>query len=270
MNAEIYPDIPEEEYRNALGENITGLKHMLLSPAHYKYRKDETDPDKEKVQLIIGTLVHRAKFERDKFAYVVRPKEFDSWRTKASQEWRDSQTLPVVTAEEEDDIIRCVDALENCELLNELAARGQAEVAAFKIHEKTGLRMKGRADLWTVDDGGRRWLIDLKTVPEGGASREAFRAKIDTLNYALQAAYYCDLFGTDNFLFVAVEKKGFPGVGTYQLTPDDLDVARQVNNRLLERLADCIAKDDWPSYTTDAVTLPMSDYKRRKMLEILQ
>ena len=168
MSADIIFNMPEAEYRNAPGVNVSALKKMRLSPAHYRFAREEAESDKHNAALIIGTLVHRAKLEPHRLCYVVRPPEYDSWRTKASQQWREAQTLPVVTPEEEQDVLRCADALQNLELLTELCARGNTEVSAFKRH-RTGLMLKGRADLVAVDDDGVTGFLDLKTVAGEGA-----------------------------------------------------------------------------------------------------
>jgi exodeoxyribonuclease VIII len=254
--------MPEAEYRNAPGVNISALKKMRLSPAHYKFAREEAEPDKHNANLIIGTLVHRAKLEPHRLSYAVRPAEFDSWRTKASQQWRDSQTLPVVTPEEEQDVLRCADALGNIELLNELCARGKTEVSAFKRH-RTGLMLKGRADIVAQDDNGNTWIVDIKTVPEEGASPEAFAKKIADLDYHLQAAHYCDLFGTDKFIFIAVEKKGFPGVGVYQLSEEALEIGRRTNDALLSQLARCNESGVWTGYPSEVMQIDLPIWKKR-------
>ena len=257
-------DMPEEEYRKAPGVNVSRLKRMLLSPAHYNYVEPE---DERNAALIVGTLVHRAKLEPHKLAYVVRPAQWDSWRTKDSQAWRDAQTLPVVTPDEEQDVLRCVEALEKVELLNELAARGNTEVTCFRIHERTGLLMKGRADLVATDDVGNTWILDIKTVLEEGASPDAFSRKIADLNYHMQAAFYADLFETNRFIFVAVEKKGFNGVGIYQLDEEDIELGRRTNNALLQKLKRCHNENLWPGYSTTPRKISLPNWKRKLELE---
>lgn len=266
----IYPedtplfDVSEDDYRKANGVNVSSLKHMRLSPAHYKFAKEEPESDKVNTNLIIGMLVHRARLEPHRLCYAVRPPEFDSWRTKAAQAWRDAQTLPVVTPDEELQILRCADALERCDLLNEACARGKNEVTIFKRHKRTGLLLKGRTDLLFTDDDATTWIIDLKTVPEGGACEDAFSRKIADFNYHQQAAFYCDLFGTTRFLFIAVEKTGFPGVGIYELTPEDLELGRRTNEALLTQLARSIDTNEWPSYSTSPRQISLPAWKRKQ------
>lgn len=265
----IFFDMSEAEYRKAAGVNVSSLKDMRLSPAHYKHWRETEDPDKANAALIIGTLVHRAKLEVDKFCYAVRPEQFDSWRTKESKAWRDAQKLPVVTPDEEQAILRCVDALTGLEVfegitLDDLCEIGNTEVKCFKRHPRTGLMLKGAADLVATDEDGTTYVIDLKTVPEEGASEDKFARKIADLNYHMQAAYYCDLFDTNRFIFIAVEKSGYPGVAAWELDSEDLEIGRRTNEALLEQLSRCIKTDQWNGYHKGVRTIRMPGWKRRQ------
>lgn len=266
----IYPedtplfDVPEAEYRAADGINVSALKHMRLSPAHFKHAREEAEPDKVNSNLIIGTLVHRARLEPHRLCYAVRPPEFDSWRTKASQAWRDAQTLPVVTPDEEQQILRCADALDRCDLLNEACARGRTEVTIFKRHERTGLLLKCRIDLVFDDDAKLTWPLDLKSVPEGGACEEAFSRRIAEFNYHQQAAFYCDMLGVNRFLFIAVEKTGFPGVGIYELDPEDLEIGRRTNEALLQQLSRAIKSNTWEGYSSTPRQISLPGWARKR------
>jgi hypothetical protein len=265
MSAEgIFLDMPEADYRKAPGVNVSALKDMRLSPAHYKHHREEEQADKANAALIIGTLVHRAKLEPERFCYAVRPAQFDSWRTIAANAWREGQTLPVVTPDEEQQVLRCVEALEKLELLTELAKRGNTEVTCFKRHRRTGLMLKGRSDLVATDDDGNTWIVDLKTVPEEGACEENFSRKIADLNYHMQAAFYADLFDTNRFIFVAVEKAGYAGVAPYIIDAEDLEIGRRTNEALLQQLAECHRTQSWPGYHTTPKTIKMPHWKRKQ------
>lgn len=299
----IFLDMSEADYRSAPGVNVSSLKDMRLSPAHYKHWQEAPDKDKTNTALIIGTLTHRAKLEPHKFCYAVRPEQFDSWRTKESKAWRDAQKLPVVTPDEEQAILRCVDALTGLEVfpgitLDDLCEIGNTEVKCFKRHPRTGLMMKGAADLVATDENGTTYVIDLKTVPEEGASEDKFSRKIADLNYHMQAAYYCDLFAgkyvcnscgaeygnkthqficghcgsmegfhyqnPPRFIFIAVEKAGFPGVAAWELDAEDLEIGRRTNEALLEQLSRCIKTGEWNGYHKGVRTIRMPGWKRKQ------
>ncbi len=284
----IHSDMSEEVYRKAPGVNVTALKKMKFSAGHYHYTREATESDKENAGFIIGTLTHRAKLEPDRFCYVVRPETYPAsktsklvkdgkasvgdpipWNSNATwcDEWLSRQTLPVVTSEQEQDILRCADALTGFVIdpdsgvtLDDLCAQGKTEVSAFKRH-RTGLLLKGRADLVAIDIGGITWIVDLKTVPEEGASPEAFSRKIADLDYHQQAAHYCDLFDTDKFIFVAVEKKGFPGVAAYQLSARALEIGRRTNDALLTQLSRSIESGEWKGYPSGVREIDLPQWK---------
>jgi exodeoxyribonuclease VIII len=149
----------------------------------------------------------------------------------------------------------------------ELCKRGKQEVACFKRHKRTSLMLKGRSDLVATDDDGVTWVVDLKTVPEGGASAVEFARKIADLNYHLQDAHYCNLFDTQNFLFIAVEKKGYPGVGIHILSAEDRELGRRTNNALLQKLAECNKTNTWPGYGDEPRVIQLPAWKRKQEME---
>jgi hypothetical protein len=320
----IYLDMSESDYRKAPGVNVSSLKDMRLSPAHYKHWQENPDPDKANAALIIGTLVHRAKLEPDKLAYAVRPNTYPATKTHKSvkdgtlsvgdpvpwnsnatwcKEWLAAQTLPVVTEEQVEIVNRSAEALTGFEVfpgitLDDLCKIGKTEVAVFKRHKRTGLMRKARLDLFAVDVEGGKWIIDLKTVPEEGACEEKFSKKIAEQNYHQQAAYYSDMVEDEvecrtcgavadksnastncehcgdvgslplrkqvHFIFIAVEKAGFPGVAAYQLDAEDLEIGRRTNEALLEQLARCFKTGEWEGYPTGVQTIKMPGWKRKQ------
>lgn len=265
----IVTDMPESIYRSASGVNVSSLKPMRLSPAHYRYAIEEDDDDRKTSALVVGTLVHKARLEPEGFGgcYVVRPAQWEDWRTKDAKAWRDAQTLPVLTPSEEEVVFRCAKALAGVEILNQMAAGGFREVVCFKRHERTGLMLKGRADLMAHDADGKTWLLDIKTVIAGMASRDTFAKRIADLDYHMQDAFYSDLFGADHFVFVAVEKVGYNGVGIYQLGSDDRELGRRTNDALLQKLAECRRSDIWPGYPQEVRSIELPRWKRKQESE---
>lgn len=256
----IYSGLPESEYRKAPGVNISSLKALRRSPAHYKHAL--TEEDQESSALVVGTLVHQARLEPQNLSYVVRPAEFTDWRTKAAKEWRDAQKLPVITPDEEEVVLRCAQALREVPLIEQMARAGHRELTCFKRHERTGLLLKGRADLVSLDASGHRWGCDIKTVIEGMAARSQFERRVSEYDYHLQAAYYMDLFDLHHFIFIAVEKEGYPGVGPYELDAESIRLARRTNEAFLQTLAECQSSNSWPSYPREIREIGLTAWKR--------
>lgn len=261
-----FAGLPDKVYRAAPGVNISNLKKMRISPAHYKAALEDTETDRTGA-LAIGTLVHSLALDDSPRPYVVRPAQFDSWRSKAAQEWRDAQTVDVLTPEEEKVILKCVDALNGSEIIHRMASFGYAEVSVFKKHRRTGLLLKGRVDLLAEDGDGKWHAADIKTVPDSGADREAFSRSISDRDYHLQEAFYTDLCGLASFTFVAVEKGAHAGVALYRLDDDDRELGRRTYNAFLRRLRECMDADKWPSYPEGIRKIGLTNWKRKQEME---
>lgn len=262
----VFAGLPEKVYRNAPGVNVSSLKLMRYSPAHYKAALEDTEIDRTGA-LVIGTLVHAMTLEDKAKPYVVRPPQFDSWRTKEAKEWRDSQVLDVLTPDEEAVVLRCVKALKRNELICAMAAAGHAELSAFKRHPRTGLLLKGRADLVAPDEDEKWHGLDVKTILEYGAESDAFSRRISDLDYHIQDAFYTDLFGLSSFTFIAVEKGKLAGVGIYELDDDDREIGRRTYNAHLLKLRECMDSDTWPGYPTATRKIGLTKWKRKKEME---
>lgn len=258
--------LPEKVYRSAPGVNISSLKKMRISPAHYKAAMEDTETDRTGA-LAIGTLVHSLTLDETPRPYVVRPAQFDSWRTKAAQEWRDAQTVDVLTPEEEKVILKCAEALKSEPIIVNMAQCGWSELSCFRRHARTGLLIKCRGDLVAYDSDGDKHGADIKTVPEYGAEREAFSRSISDRDYHLQAAFYSDMFNLRSFILVAVEKGAHAGVAPYYLENDDMELGRRTYNALLQRLRECMDRDEWPSYPKGIRKIGLTQWKRKQEME---
>lgn len=261
-----FSGLPEKVYRNAPGVNISSLKKMRISPAHYKAALEDTETDRTGA-LAIGTLVHSLTLDETPRPYILRPDKWDSWRTTESREWRDAQMVDVLTPDEERTVLRCMEALKGSSIIHRMASCGHAEVSVFKKHRRTGLLLKGRADLVAEDGDGKRHAADIKTVPDSGADRDAFSRSISDRDYHLQDAFYTDLLGLKSFTFVAVEKGAHAGVALYKLDDDDRELGRRTYNAFLMRLRQCMDADTWPSYPEGIRKIGLTNWKRKQEME---
>ena len=57
--------ISNKEYREREGVSSTDLKHMVKSPAHFRYWKD--NPQEDTPALLFGRAVHKYVLEKDDF-----------------------------------------------------------------------------------------------------------------------------------------------------------------------------------------------------------
>jgi hypothetical protein len=129
-----------------------------------------------------------------------------------------------------------------------LLSGGESEVSIYWQDPKTGVLLRCRPD-YLRSDGV---VVDLKTTQD--ASERGFRKAVRNYNYDLTSQLY--LRGVSHvlnepmneFIHIAVETEKPHGVGLYTLTDSWLRMADQQIDQLLERFAECQAKNEWPSY----------------------
>jgi hypothetical protein len=257
-NAEgVFHNLPEDIYRQAPGVNISNLKLMGRSPAHYHARV--TGPKQEPTPaMIFGTLLHRACLEPEKLAgsFVVKPEDMD-FRSKAGKEWRDAQTAPIIDRGQATALTEAAAKVLAHPRASAVLAGAQKEVSVFKRRSLTSdLLLKGRLDGVTVDEQGLTTIADIKTTDD--ASPDAFARAIAQWGYAQQAAFYMDLVGASYFLFIAVEKAAPYEVAVYCLDEESIALGRERNNRHLDLLELCLKTNEWAGYSQEieTITLP--------------
>jgi hypothetical protein len=245
----IFRDLPADVYHAAPGVNVSSLKECRKSMRHYWYAiaKSKDDEPEEK-HFVIGTCVHTLTLEPHLLAqaYVKRPAHFKDWRTNAAKEWRDSQTLPVITDEEEKEIFATVAAAKADPLIAAILQDSERELSCIKQHPRTGLLLKGRADVVRDDIYGERWVADIKTIGEGGTVRDEFSKQVAKRDYHMQAAFYSDLFEASHFVFIVLEKVPPHDVAMDELDALALEIGRRSNEAFLLRIAECKRSGEWP------------------------
>jgi len=244
----IFRDLPADVYHKAPGVNVSSLKECRKSMRHYAHATTAKKDDSDARHFAIGTVVHTLKLEPQRIAsaYIKRPSRFDSWRTKESQAWRDAQTLPVLTDDEEEQVLGCVAASKSDPVISAILSSGECELSRFKIHERTGMLLKGRADIVRDDNEGLRWLGDIKTIGAGGTVRKEFSRQVGDMDYHMQAAFYLDLFEADRFAFIVLEKVEPFDVAIDELDPLAIELGRRTNEAFMQRIAECRRTGEWP------------------------
>lgn len=251
-------DLPEDIYRAASGINISSLKAMGKSPAHYLAKL--TEPKSEPTPaMVFGTLLHRAALEPHRLAgsFAVKP-EGMSFVTKDGKAWRDSQTLPIITSEQNEALKGAADSVANHPAAAAILDGARREVSVFRRIVRSnpeGMLLKGRVDIVAIDQHGSTTIADVKTTED--ASLEAFSKTIAQYGYAQQAAYYLDLLGASHFVFIAVEKTAPYAVGVYCLDAASIAVGREKNMKHLDIFEACQTSGQWPAYSSDIETISL-------------
>jgi exodeoxyribonuclease VIII len=255
----VYFDLAEDTYRAATGVNISALKSMGKSPAHYLAQL--TQPKSEPTPaMVFGTLLHRAALEPHRLegSFAVKPDGM-TFVTKEGKAWRDAQTLPIITGEQNEALKGAAVSVASHPAAAAILDGAKREVSVFRRivrNNPEGLLLKGRLDIVAVDSQGATTIGDIKTTED--ASPEGFAKSIAAFGYAQQAAYYMDLLEASFFLFIAVEKVAPYAVGVYCLDAESIALGREKNTRQLDLLEQCQESGIWPAYSQEieTITLP--------------
>lgn len=234
---------------------------------HYKYLSGEYEDDSD-VEIIternamqFGNLVHTA---------ILEPHTMDSryiaWPglSRATKEgkalWAEvsaSLTPGIQVAHTSAMLLaqRMKIAFDAHHLAKDLLADAVIEHSVFWQDPVTKLHLKARPDIWQ-----NGYIADLKTAND--ASFDAFQRAVYTGGYHIQCAMQHraikEALGENirNFLFIVIEKEPPFAIGIYQLDEESLQLGLSELDTLLDKMADCMRSNEWPSYNANFVGLP--------------
>ena len=139
----------------------------------------------------------------------------------------EARGLIVVAKNLADNVRECIEAHRGLfnQYLNDL--QGSCEVSYFA--QIDGVDCKCRADFLSNDENR---IIDLKFVKD--ATPQGFSKACADYGYHIQNALYCDLIGASEFLFIAIEKEAPFMCGIYKLSPEAIDLGRDLYKKALD------------------------------------
>jgi hypothetical protein len=259
----VYRGIPMAEYHAWNAASNSRLNLLKRSPAHLKAELDNPSPDTDAFRL--GRATHAAILEPDIFERIyMRAPELDR-RTKAGKEaWAALQAehgLDTILKPDEYDLcIAMRDSVRRrVSAVGLLGGKGDCELSAVWVDEKSGVLCKGRADRVSYDlDGGT--VVDVKTTTDAG--RFAFERSIFNFGYHRQAAFYLRGFNAVNvpvrhFTIIAVEKKPPHEVGIYRLVDSAIEAGAEQINDLLAQYQQCVGSGVWPGYPDEILDIAL-------------
>lgn len=261
-------ELPDRDYREAEGVSHSALKHIAVSPLHYKYHRET--PQEQTPAMLIGTLFHLALFEPNKFregvSHAVKP-EGMSFATKDGKAWRDIQKAPIISADDNAAINGMVASMRANVAAAAYLANGKAEVSLFAQDEKTGLQLKGRCD-WLWRD--RPVMLDGKTCE----SAADFEREGAARRYFQQAAYYIDLASENDvqieaFVFLVAEKQPPYGVRLVEYDEAGINAGREIYRKELDTLGRCIERNEWPGYRSDVETIALPAWAMKQLEQVV-
>lgn len=270
----LHADMPDAEYH---------AQHDYLSVSGAKKLLPPSCPAKFKAQQ--GLEFHKQTFDLGKAAHAkVLGKGADvvvvdalDWRSKDAREQRDAAyaegKTPLLVAEAAQ-----VDAMAASLAAHPFAGilfgDGEPEVSAFWTDAATGVQCRARFDWLPQKVDGKRLIVpDLKTALS--AEPTEFARSAARFHYAMQDQWYCDAItalGIDEdpaFLFVVIEKEPPWIVTVGQLTEDDKKLGRALNDKARRIYAECLAADEWPTYSSEVADFALPSYHHYAYEEFL-
>jgi len=264
----IYSGIPIDKYHSPIcdGPEIssTGLRAIILDSAlHYwdtSYLNPNRAPDDptavESVYFRIGRASHTLMLEPQKFErlYTKRPKEFDSWRTQASRDWRDAAQTKgwtVLSEEEWLQVEGIARALHEHRWHAQGIIGGLIETSMIARDPKTGIWLKSRPDSFPLDSAFTDLKITTSAKPVD-AGRSTKRLGYD-IQMALAGVCLYLLTGRtiDQFWLIFCESKRPHAIHVSALGLAQIYWSRIRIRGALDKLAQCLKENYWPSYDMD-------------------
>jgi exodeoxyribonuclease VIII len=278
--AGVYDNIQADNYHRLVALTKTGLMMLKKSPAHY-WHWMTSPPEESSQSMHLGTATHTLVFEPHKWdeeitvipedapkkpTSVQRNAKKPSEETIAAIEWWDNfyataSGRAIITAEQEREARAMAAAVrshpEAMEYLNHPSAKPEVSIVCTETVKGLEIPCKGRCDLLTMNG---TVMVDLKTTID--ASAEGFSKSFMSYGYWMQAAHYISIarksgLPIEKFIFIAVESSAPNCVALYELDAQSLEKAFAIRQRLMERLSDCIAKNDFPANTKGVQPLTM-------------
>ncbi|GAA0189661.1 hypothetical protein GCM10008944_01310 [Cytobacillus oceanisediminis] len=257
----LHLDVPHDVYHRGLLDDPRPLQSsmaktlVLASPAKMKW---DLENRVDKKVFDEGQATHELVLEGG--LKTVDEHDFDSWRTKASQEARDASRaagrVPLLTRELE--VPRAMaKAVHSSPLAADQFTHGHSEVSLLAFDDEFGVPLQARVDWLQLPEWGapKPKMVDLKTTARGDVPRE-FNREAAKLHYHLSLAFYrrvLMLLGhpEPEIVLVTVGKDAphFPAV--HELSEMDRMTGDLLVRKAIATYAECLANDYWPGYDTE-------------------
>jgi exodeoxyribonuclease VIII len=282
-----FDDVEPETYHGIEALSSTGCKHLLRSPAHYRYNKD--NPTAPTAAMNLGTAVHAAILEPELyekgFAVVPtdapkRPTAAQVGAAKPSDKglfsiawWADfdakNEGKIIVEAADANKLHWMVESVRRHESASWLLSEGKSEYSMFwldKTYDDEGVPCKARFDWFRPD----KIAVDLKTCQD--ASAEGFGRQVASMSYHLQAAHYwvgCEHVLNESpksWTWIAVESEAPYGCAVYVATSDILMSGMRLQRAALERYRLGLKTGYWPNYSGKVLPLQMPGWALKERI----
>lgn len=234
----VFTDMPHERYLSLDALSASGIKRILQSPMHYKY--DREHPTEATESMLLGTALHMAVLEPDRYADSVIVIPEDAPARPTSRQWTAAKPSPASLAamqwwtefetraagklllkpEQAAKVEGMAGAVRRHPVHDELLRDGTPETSFLWRDARTELPCKARFD-YLRNDG---IALDVKSCVD--ASPEGFTRAVASFRYHVQHAWYNNAHehlrdaSLQAFIFIAVENTAPYGCACYVLEPN--------------------------------------------------
>ncbi|MCT4654265.1 MAG: PD-(D/E)XK nuclease-like domain-containing protein [Cohaesibacter sp.] len=277
--------LPIEDYHTQIcdGHSVSSSGLRLItskSPLHYwaEYLDPQREEQDQKSHFNLGQAVHTLFLGEEGFdeKFAIRPDEFDSWRSKASKEWKadmEEQGKFVLLPSDLEKIEGMARALAKDPLIRQHGLlAGSIERSLIWQDRETGIWLKARPDVIPAVD---KTIVDLKTAGRG-ATDEACQRAIHEHGYHMQLALVgmgmraCLGREIEDFILLFVEtSKPY----AYNIKPIDqraIYLGECQIRHALRTLAECLEADHWPTYAGNGNTAYLPGYAQNRLEQDLE
>lgn len=270
-----------QDYFDQSALSSSGVKDLLVSPLHFKSRREQARTAKP--AMIVGQLVHyhllqanlidlSASLPPDSKEPVHVGEHIAIWRAtktfgKTAESWLADNSNRFCCTEDQWVQAKAIadSVLADKRVAAFLGIDGEREKAIYLEYD--GVACKAMFDIITPD-----LIIDVKTTdPDGQCLKDAsaFEYSFSKYKYDVQAAWYLKMAELwdgrkRDFIFLTVETKHPFGVIPYDVSDFDLQYGWEQCEQGIEIYKDCLKHDSWPGYPFKVKTIDTSRWRRRK------
>lgn len=241
---------PDADYRRELGENQSYLKHILVSPAHYKAAKSRRFP--VTVNMEIGSALHCKALEGEEefnSRFILKPEDI-AFNTKEGKEWKLAHKGYTILAKQDwNNVSGMAEALQRLEWFNPEQADYRKTNELSIYWDADTIPCKGRLDR-LVDDGDSLLVLDLKTTDS--VDHSTFQKKVTGgMNYIFQAAWYAEAASLAfnkpaKFIFIAIERAEPWATAIFEVSDEMMQEGVAQIKQARQILRKCLDSKQWP------------------------
>ena len=227
--------------------SASGLKEISKNSVyHYLNQKPF-----ESASMHFGTAVHTALLESDTFYDIYFPMpDIGDLRKKENKELKleaekKAEGKICLTFNDHERIKRIVENFKKNDLA-QFYCKGEVELSHYLKHDNVEVRV--RPDVINHVAG---FICDVKTTQD--ASPRGFRSAVYKYNYHLQAAFYMDMLGVDEFKFVTCEVNHPYTVVVHTLDEEFIELGRKLWQQAFSDWKHYLEKKEVKLYHSDFI-----------------